>query len=777
MEQVQVVAADDDAGADLSGAELHIEESRDDLDTVRRSVSGRTHAWYCCLGSMLGFVGFGLTLISAIADVCHNPEGNQEDGVLPRWPSTVSEINSDFGSGRGRLFFGFMLATSGFLFAAQMPTSLDTPQFENELWKLGVAVRGSADERNGKWREVRLPDKYLLHFRSMAAPLGALFVALCPTVNFWTAHHAGQEVVRSVHLVAAGFLFLGGTGAEVWRLLRLHSVWKWKDAFSTHCTQCRRQAVAGPKTGRTTKQFFLNEAIVSSKLQGKQQPVGPIRPFLILCLCLNMLAIGPDLYIDSGAKPVITAFRGDIILSPTATGYCPGRQFRYAKISTREQCHSISKLLSHRFEARSNSQSSDPHNRNEVWRQGSRQTHSIGIETNASKACYVDFADVDSAGTGAKIETDLLLRTRTDEPAQYSAEGACAMLSNFDANATACVPMSDLTCRSKIILPRVIALCVCHPEDCSTGEENCQCRWGDTSKSSLRLRIFILESSLTVLLLFNYITIALEHEIQVAEAQVDADSVPQSMHARKRTFVCYHGFTYTRVISFLAVFILHCALNNLRFATALTRVDTEQIMFVVIALAVVITLCATGGLSSHEVSEIGRWRFLHVLRAAMMCCVYLAIAEAQSVFIEIRQEQEEQQDDAYTGQFSHWIGEDRVAHLLVRAFGTHGYVFDSSKSEDLRFGLIFSAQRCIALVISVVVVADAADKFTAIANCCDWIKNVAKGYGWKQNCTGKYERAAPSDCEMERDGGGDGAADTSLEASVDASAQCARSDT
>lgn len=557
-----MVAVDEDASIDLSGTELNVAESRDDLYTVRRSIAGRTHAWYCCLGCMLGFVGFGLTLISAIADVCDNPEGGQEDGVLPRWPSTVSEINSDFGSGRGRLFFGFMLATSGFLFAAQMPTSLDTPRFENELFTLGAAVRDeSGNASDGKWRELRLPDKYLLHFRSMTTPLGSLFVALCPTVNFWSAHHAGQEVVRSVHLVAAGFLFLGGTGTELWRLSRLHGIWKWKDAFSTHCTQCSRQT--GPKTGRTTRQFFLNETIVASQLPGKQQPVGPIRPFLVLCLCLNMLAIIPDLYRDSTAKPVIVAFSGDIILSPTATGYCPGHEFRYAKISTHEQCESVSELLSHQFDPRPDPQSSDLYDEKKVWMQGRRQrgnhTH-IEYETNASKACYVDFADVDSAGTGARVERGLLLRTRTGEPAQYSTEGACAVLSNFEANATSCVPVSDLTCRSKIILPRVIALCVCVPEDCQE-EVDCQsqCRWGDTSKSSLRLRIFILESSLTILLLFNYITIALEHEIQAVEAQIDPDSVPRSMHLRDHTFVWYHGFTYTRLISFAVVCILHYA--------------------------------------------------------------------------------------------------------------------------------------------------------------------------------------------------------------------------
>ena len=78
-ERVQVVATEG-IGIDLHGSELQIEERQGDLHSARRSVAGRTHAWYCCLGCLLGFVGFGLTLMSAIADVCDNPEGSQEEG-------------------------------------------------------------------------------------------------------------------------------------------------------------------------------------------------------------------------------------------------------------------------------------------------------------------------------------------------------------------------------------------------------------------------------------------------------------------------------------------------------------------------------------------------------------------------------------------------------------------------------------------------------------------------------------------------------------------------
>ena len=40
-------------------------------------------------------------LLQGIAD--------HENKVLPVWPSTLSELNSDFTTGRGRIFFGFLL--------------------------------------------------------------------------------------------------------------------------------------------------------------------------------------------------------------------------------------------------------------------------------------------------------------------------------------------------------------------------------------------------------------------------------------------------------------------------------------------------------------------------------------------------------------------------------------------------------------------------------------------------------------------------------------------
>eukprot|EP01043_Picozoa_sp_COSAG02_P076061 COSAG02_NODE_15978_length_1123_cov_1.556641_2_plen_204_part_00 len=82
----------------------------------------------CAVGGVLGFVGFALTLLAAKDEACgivDHPEHGYDHLTLTRWPSTISELNSDWQSARGRLFFGFMLATAALLYASRMPDELD----------------------------------------------------------------------------------------------------------------------------------------------------------------------------------------------------------------------------------------------------------------------------------------------------------------------------------------------------------------------------------------------------------------------------------------------------------------------------------------------------------------------------------------------------------------------------------------------------------------------------------------------------------------------------
>jgi hypothetical protein len=75
----------------------------------RREAGSNVYALYCALAVLLGLTGFCLTMVASYDEVCGDfPNLNYEDGTLTRWPSTISELSSDWSSARGRLFFGFM---------------------------------------------------------------------------------------------------------------------------------------------------------------------------------------------------------------------------------------------------------------------------------------------------------------------------------------------------------------------------------------------------------------------------------------------------------------------------------------------------------------------------------------------------------------------------------------------------------------------------------------------------------------------------------------------
>ena len=215
---------------------------------------------YCFIAVILGVVGFGLTLVAAKDEVCGNfPDLDYSEGKLTRWPSTISELNSDWQSARGRLFFGFMVAASGLLFVSRTPYELDTLPVEehnrNNPLDVGVdgmyvcccadcGLLGRTVTRLRHGCQAHGPkvccsgdnpmccagdsccanfSHVLTHLRQVTVPIGILFVALCPTVNFWTQEKPGSNVVREVHLTAAAVLFGGGTCVEVLAKMRAHS--------------------------------------------------------------------------------------------------------------------------------------------------------------------------------------------------------------------------------------------------------------------------------------------------------------------------------------------------------------------------------------------------------------------------------------------------------------------------------------------------------------------------------------------------------------------------
>ena len=237
----------------------------------------RIFAAQCAVGGVLGFIGFSLTLVAAADEACGivaHPERGYELGTLTRWPSTISELNSDWQSARGRLFFGFMLATAALLYVSRMPDELDRLPFEKRGHDDGEAAKvyvccladcgpgcetahvdlcswlakklcgrcGVGPERASELRRSLVAEstprrtdamcceghpgntiaRSLTKARLVVAPLGVVFVALCPTNNYWTEDRPGSDVVKTVHLSAAALLFLGGTIVEV---MRLYFLW------------------------------------------------------------------------------------------------------------------------------------------------------------------------------------------------------------------------------------------------------------------------------------------------------------------------------------------------------------------------------------------------------------------------------------------------------------------------------------------------------------------------------------------------------------------------
>jgi len=71
--------------------------------------------------------------------------------------------------------------------------------------------------------------------------------------------------------------------------------------------------------------------------------------------------------------------------------------------------------------------------------------------------------------------------------------------------------MADYSCPTAVIAPLYIAVCVCDPEH---PEQKDTCEWTTSVPAAVRLRLFVQESLLAMLLLMNYLEIVLEHMLR-----------------------------------------------------------------------------------------------------------------------------------------------------------------------------------------------------------------------------------------------------------------------
>eukprot|EP01047_Picozoa_sp_COSAG01_P088832 COSAG01_NODE_21095_length_918_cov_2.092796_1_plen_251_part_01 len=173
----------------------------------------------------------------------------------------------------------------------------------------------------------------LIYWRGNLAPLGVLFVALCPTVNFWSTFVPGAGVVRAVHLTAAACLFAGGTATET---LRIYYLW---------CASRSAGARAGYPDARygSCRRFMCTQGVDHT---AQREGVGPTRPWLIGCLLVGLVGAGLSLWEDMSSPDLpLRVERGDVALSPTATAYCPAPAFRYLDVHTVEECNEVTARL------------------------------------------------------------------------------------------------------------------------------------------------------------------------------------------------------------------------------------------------------------------------------------------------------------------------------------------------------------------------------------------------------------------------------------------------
>jgi hypothetical protein len=603
-------------------------------------VPSELFAGQCVAGGLLGFLGFGLTVLAASKEACgivNDPDSGYAEGTLTRWPSTVSELNSDWQSARGRLFFGFMLVTAGLLYLSRMPDHLDRLPFERHPGRLNE--RGSSDrvfcladcgpgcetfpcvscfswwrrrrdsgsatplladqrQRNAAPRRSSpvccvgpvgdVIEHYLQQFRLIVAPLGIVFVALCPTNNYWTQRKPGSDLVKDVHLSAAFLLFVGGTVTE---LMRIYFLWcesradrlrqdRPTEEDDQRYTSCRR-FVSDPN--RSTEETDIPEARQSAivrALAPVPEGIGPLRPWLMLCCSVGLIgsiwSCSKEITMHEDEMQVV---RGDVVLSPIGTAFCPAPQFQYAQVhSTRAMNQTLARLMLPwvrdselepwvRPQPRPNAAGCAPRpaadcapfadghllkpsepgfekqckkmNPDCVFEAAvaggrrARCSHSADSGAipsgNATEACFLFEAsrvkedEIEKLQGRCKMETASpdeyltdstnLWNVTTYNEAERRCSPHCRQADSVHRDRCAMInengkgQLINFNCANQVIVPEFMAICICSPTD----DQIDTCNWNDPKPAPFRVQVFIQESFLAVILLLNYLAIAIEY--------------------------------------------------------------------------------------------------------------------------------------------------------------------------------------------------------------------------------------------------------------------------
>ena len=93
-------------------------------------------------GCVSGFVGIWVAIWAG--------HGDLETGDLVAWPSSLSEAMSDFETGRGRVFFGFLFVSPMLLFASWFPFMMNPRRLALQYMQPGRVIESSGSKVNAR---------------------------------------------------------------------------------------------------------------------------------------------------------------------------------------------------------------------------------------------------------------------------------------------------------------------------------------------------------------------------------------------------------------------------------------------------------------------------------------------------------------------------------------------------------------------------------------------------------------------------------------------------
>lgn len=159
----------------------------------------------------------------------------------------------------------------------------------------------------------------------------------CNGRDFAATHFAKLSALKTLDRVASAVYFL-------WCQSRAQAIRVRGDSDDTRRHSCRR-FVHHP--------LLPDEGTAGAAAAGlleKPEALGAIRPWLTFCMLVGLVGAGLSLSQENEMQKYrLRAPRGDVLLSPVATAFCPQPDFKYLHVSTVKECHRATARLRTRW--------------------------------------------------------------------------------------------------------------------------------------------------------------------------------------------------------------------------------------------------------------------------------------------------------------------------------------------------------------------------------------------------------------------------------------------